>query len=277
MDIPKARITFVSIFLIATLSKAQERISTKIDSTNYKEIIHSLPTFTIFGDNYIITGTALNEKPDSDNSDAKFQLGFKQRITNLDLPWDAFLFFTYRQKSFWNVYKESFPFRESNYNPGLGFAKLFFKNNEISSGLWFQFEHESNGRDRENSRSWNYFSLLYIKPYLNQWQFRIKGWAPIGSIRDNPDLLEYRGYFEGGISYRPWKSLIFEGDFRKSFSSDWRGSLKLGVSYKISKNSNQFIYLQYYLGYAEDLINYTESVSRLRIGITFKDLSFKFK
>ncbi len=277
MDLQKTRIITTVFFLFCKFLAAQDATLIKIDSTNFKDIIIQRPAFSIFGDNYIVTGSALNQEPSSDNSDAKFQFGFKQRVTNLVLPWDTFLFFTYRQKSFWDVYKDSFPFRESNYNPGIGLGKLLFDGNRLSGGLWFQFEHESNGRDRENSRSWNYFSLLYIKPYREYWQFRIKGWVPIGSLHDNPDLLDYRGYFEAGVSYRPWKPIIFEGDFSKAFTSDWRGSMMMSVSYKISRNSNQFLYLQYYLGYAEDLIRYTESVSRLRVGIVFKDLLFNFR
>lgn len=53
-----------------------------------------MPSFTIHGNNYIITGTTLGENPSRENSDTKLHFGFKQRLTNAILPWDTYLFFT---------------------------------------------------------------------------------------------------------------------------------------------------------------------------------------
>jgi hypothetical protein len=74
-----------------------------------------------------------------------------------------------------------------------------------------------------------------------------------------------------------FKNTYFDADFRPSYTNKLRGSVKLGLSLKYSKNSNQFLYIQYYGGHSEDLINYNESVSNLRIGIVFKDLFPNFK
>ncbi|XLS28528.1 phospholipase A [Flavobacteriaceae bacterium M23B6Z8] len=268
-------VLFVLTGILSDLAMAQSL--KKPDSTNYKKYIKSLPSFTIFGDNYFVTGTSLEDEISPQTSDAKFQLGFRQRLTDFELPWDTFLYFTYRQKAFWNIYEDSFPFREINYNPALGIAKLFADENGITGGLWFAFEHESNGRDEENSRSWNYFSVQYFKPLRNLWLFRMKTWLPVGSMSDNPDITDYRGYFEAGATYKPVNNLFLEIDVRQAFHRRWRGSLKAGISFKISKKSNQFLYLQYFGGYSEDLINYNEHVSRLRIGIAFKELFYNFK
>ncbi len=265
-------IAFVIVLLSFTDLKSQ--VIEKLDSTNYDEIIRNLPAFSIFGDNYFVTGTAIGETPTQNNSDVKFQLGFKHRLTNLMLPWNTFLFFTYRQKSFWDVYRESLPFRETNFNPGLGVAKLFFKNNRLSGGLWFQVEHESNGREEPFSRSWNYVSLLYIKSVSEQVKLRGKIWAPFGDLSDNPDITNFRGFQELGITYLPSRKVILEGDFRTAFINGIKGSARLSASIKIFESTNQYLFIQYFLGYSEDLINYNVSVSRLRVGIAFKDLLY---
>ncbi len=256
--------------------RAQQDALDQSSKLTDRELLSKIPMFSIYGDNYFITGTDLRGPVTSDTSDAKFQLGFKQLLTDVLLPYDTFLFFTYRQKSFWDIYKDSFPFRETNYNPGIGIAKLWFKDNKLDYGLWFQFEHESNGRDSISSRSWNFLSLRYSKPIGNHWQFMAKGWVPIGDISSNPDILDYKGYFQVRLAYRPTKNLIFEGDFSKSFTADWRGNAQVSLSWKPFKKSNQFLYVQYYVGQAENLIEYQDSVSKLRIGVAFKELFGNF-
>jgi len=240
----------------------------------YRDSIQKLPAFTIFKDNYFITGTTLDETPSSENSDAKFQIGFKHRLTDYALFWDTFIFLTYQQVSFWNIYQESFPFEENNYNPGLGLGKLLFKADKLTGGLWFAFEHESNGLDGDASRSWNFFSLRYTTKIYRNIIFSIKGWVPVGSLSDNPDLLDYKSYFESQLTYIPFDNLIFEGEFRKSFTSDWRGKIQLSCSFRPFKNRNQFIYLQYFNGHAESLIDFERHTHMIRLGITLKDLNF---
>ncbi|WP_445908721.1 phospholipase A [Yeosuana sp.] len=262
------------IIIFNTNVNAQNK---ELDSINFKKVIQQMPSFTIHGDNYIITGTTLGETPNSTNSDAKLQLGFKQRLTDAALPWNTYLFFTYKQVSFWDIYKESFPFRETNYNPGLGLVKPFFRDGKLSEFLMFQYEHESNGRDLEFSRSWNYLSF-YFQRYLNEnITLAAKFIIPIGDKPDNDDITDFRGFNNISLSYRVNNNLILEGDFRKAFSLDWKGRALVGVSYRLSKKSNQYLYLQYFLGYSEDLINYNQDTQKLRIGIAFKDLLFKFK
>jgi len=247
-----------------------------LKKSTYKEYVRNLPAFTIYGDNYFITGTTTHSDAfTATGSDAKFEIGFKQRLYNKDLLLELIPFVTYRQKAFWNIYQDSFPFRETNYNPTLGFTKLFFKGEEFDYSLHFAFEHESNGRDGMESRSWNFFSLAYYKPINNNLNFRAKAWIPVGDLRDNEDIISYRGYFNFGITCRASQNLFVEVDVQPAYDSKLQGNIKAGLSYKISKNSNQYIYLQYFGGYSEDLIQYDESVSNIRLGIVFKDLPFK--
>ncbi len=242
------------------------------------DYINNLPAFTIYGDNYFVTGTSLNGSGFTpETSDAKFELGFKQRLTNVSLPFGVFPFISYRQKSFWNIYQESSPFRETNYNPAVGLVKLLVDKNGITHGFWLTFEHESNGRDEENSRTWNFFSLTYIKPVGTKWQFRSRVWLPIGNMSGNEDLISYRGYFSLGASYNPIKNTFIDIDVQPAFKKKLTGFVKLALSFKILNDRNQFLYLQYFGGYSEDLINYNKVSNNLRIGIVFKDLFANFK
>jgi phospholipase A1 len=250
---------------------------TLINKSNYKEHIKSLPAFTIYGDNYFITGTSTHSNAFTQSgSDAKFEIGFKQRLLNVELPFHLFPFVTYRQKAFWDIYRESFPFRETNYNPTIGFTKLFFNKEDVSFSLHFAFEHESNGRDGDNSRSWNFFSLSYFKPLNSNLNIRAKAWLPIGNMDDNSDITSYRGYFNFGFTYRAVPNVFFDLDLQPAYDTQLQGHVQAGVSVKVSKNSNQFLYLQYFGGYSEDLIEYNQSVSNIRLGIVFKDMPFNF-
>lgn len=276
-DLNKYLIGILFLIIGCLPSKITAQNTINIDSLTHRELVKNEPYFTIFGDNYFTTGIPTNKEISSLTSDVKFEIGFKQRLTNLVLPFKTYAYVTYRQKSFWDVYQESAPFTETNYNPGIGFARPFFKNNQLKKALFLQFEHQSNGREAEFSRSWNFISLSFLYMHLENWQFGIKGWIPIGPLKDNRDLTDYIGFHETTVAYMPHPRLMLEANLRKAFSWDLKGRAKLAVSYKLDRDANQYIYLQYYLGYAESLIEYNENVSMIRVGIVFKDLFGNFK
>ena len=264
------KICSILIFFPLLLIAQNQDVGNLQEQTD-RRLIRQFPVFSMYDDIYFITGTAIDETPDRSNSDAKFQLGFKLKLSNARLPGDIIPLLTYRQLTFWNIYQESFPFRESNYNLGIGIAKLWSYDDRISHGLWLQFEHESNGKDLEKSRSWNYFSLRYSKPIGDRLQLRLTGWIPIGNKSDNEDILKFRGHFKADIDYKISKRLYLEGSFRNAIFNGWKGSAQVSLRFNLFKKSNQFLYLQYYEGYSEELIDYNRQVSNLRIGITFRE------
>ncbi len=239
--------------------------------------IKELPAFTMYGDNYFIIGTSLNNGFTNKTSDVKFQIGFKQRLKNVALPLGIFPFLSYKQKSFWSIFEESAPFRETNYNPGVGLIKLFVKDKKITNVLWFSLEHESNGRNEENSRSWNFFSLTYLKPLGEKWQLFTKLWLPVGDLSDNPNITSYRGYGFFGVNYKVSENIFMDIHLQPAFNRKLTGFIKATASFKIVKNRNQFLYIEYFGGYSEDLINYYDSFNKIRIGIVLKDLVANFE
>jgi phospholipase A1 len=46
------------------------------------------------------------------------------------------------------------------------------------------------------------------------------------------------------------------------------------MGYRLFKNDNQFLFLQYYNGYGENLLDYNQFHSRLRIGLLIKPRFF---
>ncbi len=270
MKIQKTSTVYLILMLLSQIAFSQSK-----QGIDY---IKNLPAFTMYGDNYFVTGTSLDKSAFTpETSDAKFEIGIKQRLDNVALPFGVFPFLAYRQKAFWDIYRESSPFRELNYNPSIGFVKLFANESGITDGFWFAFEHESNGRDEENSRSWNVFSLTYFRALGEQWQLKSKVWLPVGNRNGNEDITSYRGYLYVGLSYKPVKNTFIDVHIQPAFKDNLTGFVKLALSFKIAEHRNQFLYIQYFGGYSEDLINYNEISNNLRIGIVFKDLFANFE
>lgn len=160
--IMKYLIYFLFILLFGKIPlQAQREKGEKLLRDSVADDLGTIPAFTIYKDNYIITGTNFSGgKIDKYNSDAKFQISLRHRLYKSMLPWKVYLFFTYTQRSFWDIYRKSAPFTETNYNPTLGLGHNFIKNKWIAGRVFLQFEHESNGRDSIWSRSWNKISLM---------------------------------------------------------------------------------------------------------------------
>mgnify|MGYP003605661214 CR=1 FL=1 len=265
------------IFLILILVSSGVSMAQSITKDSINTILKKAPSFTIFQDNYFLTGIPLNEEATKNSADAKFQISFKQRLTNAELPFNTYMFLTYTQKSFWNIYKKSSPFNETNYNPSIGIGKFFISNNQYLHVVALTFEHESNGKDSLASRSWNRISLHYMIPLSKKASLFVKGWIPFAYKTDNPDLIKYVGY--GEINYTQKSEnerFIFDALIRKGAAWDSKGSISTQLAFRLSKSTNQYLSIQYYYGFAESLINYQEKTQMIRIGIVIKPSKFIF-
>lgn len=242
----------------------------KIQRDSVTRILKSQPSFTIYKDNYIITGTTLDEKPTRQNSDIKMQISFKQRLTNSSLPFKSYLYLTFTQKSFWRIYEQSSPFQENIFNPGLGIGKFIFKKGKQIGVASIQIEHESNGRDSTFSRSWNYLSIGYMSILSPQLTMIAKAWIPF-SLDDNNNITEYVGYGELTFNWEILKNkLQVNAVIRKGAQFNFKGSIQTGIYYNPIKHSNQYIYLQFYDGYGENLLDYDQLTNKVRLGICIR-------
>lgn len=242
----------------------------KVEEESALKLVDALPAFGVFQDTYFTTGIPLNGSINRNTADAKFQISIRQRLTRSRLPFNTFLFVTYTQKSFWDIYAESSPFRDTNYNPGLGLGKYIIRDNVFKGTAFLQIEHESNGRDSLDSRSWNMLSFSTKYYYNPRLSFGFKFWIPIVDGENNGDLLDYRGFFKISMNYitagaKWWLSA--ELNPRKGFGNI-NTSFTAGL--KISRKSNQYLYAQFYNGTGDSLLDYNKYAMNIRIGFCIK-------
>ncbi|MDD2245589.1 MAG: phospholipase A [Proteiniphilum sp.] len=245
----------------------QELVMTEDEIIQYMD---GLPPFSIYKDNFFITGIPLNKGINRETADAKFQLSIRHRLTSSRLPFNTFLYLTYTQKSFWDIYRDSAPFRDSNYNPGIGLGRYIIVDNRLTGAAFLHLEHESNGRDSLESRSTNWigFSGKYFLTSNLAVGFKIT--VPFFTGKENSDLYDYRGtgYFNADLkssNNKWWLSGTFS--LIKSVKAI---NLKLTASYKISDRFNQYIFCELYSGTGDSLIDYKRKDLQLRAGICIK-------
>lgn len=253
-----------------------------ISTDNQKSYTDSLrkefdkgPYFSLFKDNYFTVGTSIGSKPTRENSDVKFQISISQRLTKSTLPFGTYLFLAYTQKCFWNVFEKSMPMRDLNFNPGIGLSKPLFSKDRYIGKVTLMVEHESNGKDSINSRSWNKISLganIFIDRNI---MVHGKIWFPIVDGGNNRDILNYCGLWQSGIAITTnnqrfgWALTLVK---RRGWNL--KHNVIFEFNWKFSKKSNQYFFLQYYNGYGENLLDYNQHHSRLRLGMVIKPKFF---
>lgn len=259
------------VFAICFLIFTPGLYSQALTRQEFHDSIKKMPSFSMYNDVYFITGVATNQPISKEFSDIKYQISFKQMVTKATLPFNSYLFVTYTQKAFWDVYKNSSPFGEINFNPAAGLGKPIFKHNRLIGLLEFKMEHESNGRDSIASRNWNRFSLTYNTTLSKKMILSVEGWIPLTYKESNPDILDYVGLGEAKLEYTiiPEK-LVADITLRKGLK-DWNGAASTRLLYKLFNNSgNQYLMLEWFVGHAENLFDYNKYTSMIRLGYVIK-------
>lgn len=250
-------------------------LAQKLDADSLRRDFDKQPYFGLYKDNYFIFGTTVGQKPTRENSNVKFQISISQRLTKSTLPWGTYLYLFYTQKVFWSVLENSMPMTDLNFNPGIGVAKPLFVKNRFIGKMFFLLEHESNGRDGDASRSWNKISLganIMVDPNL---MVHGKVWIPIVDGMNNKDILDYCGIYQVGLQAFS-TNRRFNGSVtlvkRRGWNLNYNTILEL--SYRLWKRDNQFLFLQYYNGFGEGLLDYNKFHSQVRVGIVIKPRLF---
>jgi phospholipase A1/A2 len=225
---------------------------------------------------YLLVGT--------DPRMSKLQISFKYRIFNPEgsmgsmFPWLMPGFHLgYTQTSFWDLQSVSVPFDDISYKP-----ELFFISPNIKprfawmEGLFVQtgFQHESNGRSGEESRSTNF---LYIRPITifhkpgtqPGLQLGVKIWTYVyNSEKKNPDLKEYRGIFELDGKMGRADGWVLGSTLRWASKGP---SVTFDLTYPLHKilrdNLDFYFQIQYADVLAESLLDYQQRTKVLRLGI----------
>ena len=213
---------------------------------------------------------------------ARFQFSFRYRmfddqgVVGEHFPVARGLYFGFTQTSLWDLQSDSKPFRDTSFRPSLFYRWLI---SDPSHGgfvaLSGGYEHESNGKDDEDSRSIDTLFLkaegrYYLDDGVSYFGLEPKVWSYLDR-EDNPDIARYRGYAELGLRYGRDDGLMLTsllrrgtaGKMRRQFDLSWplRRSVFSGVG--------AFLHLQYVGGYGETLLDYDkDNGGQWRIGIS---------
>ena len=255
--------------------KAKDKyLSERYNADSVRVELDKRPYFTLFKDNYFVGGIPLGTKPTGANSDVKFQLSISQRLTKSRLPFDTYLFIQYTQKAFWNVFQESLPMLDLNFNPGIGLGHLIVHKNKYIGKAYLMLEHESNGKDSINSRSWNKVSFFGSVILNKNWELQAKTWIPIIDSDNNRDILKYNGIFQIGLNYRTDNQRLQCGAIFTQRKAWFGFNTQIEVSYKFNERENQYLFVQFYNGYGENLLEYNKYKNMIRVGFVIKPKDF---
>ena len=220
---------------------------------------------------YLIAGGEYSE-----DIKARFQFSFKYQVFDQEssfinnLPWLKTFHISYTQTSLWNLSEDSLPFEDTSYKPSLYFS---LGKSLIYKSLAFGYAHESNGQAGDTSRS---IDALFIQP---AWKVPIAKSAITISPRFlyylkkgdlNQDVHYYRGHTDLNLRYGNEDSWGINTLYR--YGSKDHHSVQVDLTYPIrtpiSIRTGGFLYIQYFHGYGESLLDYDQKVGPiLRIGL----------
>jgi phospholipase A1 len=205
-----------------------------------------------------------------------FQMSVKVKLWQDIFGRNADLWLGYTQRSFWQLYNfaDSSPFRETNYEPEI---LLNFRTNYHIAGLRgsfvnFGLNHQSNGQTEPLSRSWNRV-VLNFGFERKALALELKTWYRIPEppdVDDNPHIEKYLGNGELWAYYF-YQKQRFGAMFRDNLDFHTnRGAVQLEWAFPLIFE-NMGGYLQYYLGYGENLLDYNHRVNRIGFGFILMD------
>jgi phospholipase A1 len=242
------------------MSATISRVHAYIDETRAETVLISpyRPTYFLLG-----------------SLDTKIELSFKGQLVE-KVP----VFFGYTQLMFWDLFKTSAPFSDINYNPEVFYRVYAFPEHArwIDVGV---FEHESNGKGEDESRSWNRTYLRYSDTWKLGDRFQmfstVKAWVPY-ALSENPEIAKYRGLAEFTVSLSGFLGRFFDRDdliFRfylggATYINPLQGGQELTL--RLKSGPRKFLPLtvfQVFHGYGEDLLMYQENRTAFRAGIGF--------
>lgn len=212
------------------------------------------------------TPTRESDRYDLDSVEAKFQLSLKTKLLDNVLGDNGDIWAGYTQVSHWQAYNsESAPFRETNYMPEVF---MTWRTGYHIGPLRWQFVnlgliHQSNGRGRDLSRSWNRFYAMFGLEGSNT-DVYFRPWVRVfeEADDDNPDIEDYLGYGDLRVMHR-WgrHDLSFVGRYNPGANN---GAVELGWHWPLLGDLKG--YARVFSGYGDSLIDYNHNQTTVGIG-----------
>lgn len=217
---------------------------------------------------------------------AKFQFSFKYRLlgdkARLDdkIPALRGLYMGFTQRSLWDIDALSSPFFDTSYMPELMLESQRVLDPGSEGGfklLGYQagVRHESNGKDGSDSRSLNiaYFRPVFAVGRLDGWNliFAPRVFDYIVDVENNPDIADYRGYFEltAILGRNDRGALAVTGRLGQgAHKGSWQADLTIPVRFDKLFDFATYFLIQYWNGYGESLRSYNERTETVRAGFS---------
>jgi len=217
-------------------------------------------------------------KQDGDTK-ARFQFSFKYRLFDEQgvvlntMPFLKNLHFAYTQTSLWNLSEESAPFEDTSYRPSLFWDVGQKHDMNMATFARFGYEHESNGKDGDASRS---IDSLFMTPgvvvrVLNQdvmfatrlnWRFN--------KADENQDIANFRGYGDLVVRFGNDDSTVVQLMHRPGKGGRYSTQVDVSVPIRdrIFNRTGAFIYVQAFDGHGESMLNYNQRANfNVRLGL----------
>ncbi|ASM39559.1 phospholipase A [Campylobacter sp. RM12327] len=219
----------------------------------------------IYKPNYFVYAYDFSDKNDRKDGEAKFQISFQKPISYDLFGLDETISVAYSQQSFWQVEKDSSPFRESNYEPEM-FITIpdNFTNYGFIDWVRFGINHQSNGEDGVESRSWNR-AYVSTKLLFGNLSITPRAWYSFNPDKYNDDISSYMGYGDIEFVYDLYGHKLAAMLRNNLNFHDNRGAVELSWYFPLF--NDVYGYLQYFNGYGESLIDYNRQVNKVGLGI----------
>ena len=223
---------------------------------------------TAHQNNYFLPIVYSSYKGSHKDITSEFSISLKKLIASDIIGLNEDYYFAYTQLSWWDIYADSSPFYENNYQPEI-YTQIpvdFYNFNHIRFG----FLHDSNGKGELESRSWNRiyssfeldFGKLSLTPRL---------WLRLPDNKDdNPAIVKYNGIIDLTAYYKLHNGSFIQSIFSNNLRFDKENKSSFELRYLHYIGDGFYIYLSGFSGYGYELVYYKKYQNRIGIGIAFR-------
>lgn len=210
----------------------------------------------------------LDSDQESKNLEAAFQISVKYPLAFDITPVGGDLYFTYTNKSNWQLYSEDEPFRETSHEPELlvDFGQDWEFGGIQNTNILIGYNHQTNGKAGEEERSWDRIFADAIFAHKD-YSLSVRAWLPFSENNggSNHEFSDYIGHHELNGRY-------YYEDQTISLKTTWAfGEGHTGVTVGWAKPLTKALsaYVEGFYGYGDTMIDFDKKVERISVGFIF--------
>lgn len=256
----------------------QAKIKQKYDGIeeNYKD--SSTFLLSSYKQNYFLPvsyGTGYNGEYNTgdsyDNAESQFQISVKYPLALNVTPIGGDFYFTYTNKSSWQLYSSDSAFRDISHEPELllDFAQNWEFGGIQNTNILVGYNHETNGQSDAEARSWDRIFADFIFAHKD-FSLSARVWYPVSDDNgadDGHKFADYVGYHELNGRYY-WNDQTFSAKTTWAVN-DGHFGVTLGWEKPITPALS--LYVEGFTGYGDNMIDFDEQVHRIGVGFIFSN------